>query len=172
MLSFFSSDLEQHETNLSKPSSTSCEEKQLNDCTAEVDKPGCEDKSIAPEPHECKKPSTLQPSGKRQSAASKKEPVSVVPDLEEEQVFQDYAMLGVSVVAALAGATLNNCPLYDFICFPRADECQQVGSFKLIFFNRNCDCLHIHAYIHVPVEPRNNLYCTNSGNTCGIFPGV
>ena len=85
-----------------------------NEEKSEVDsKPDSGEKSTIPEL--VQKPSTLLPSNKGQTTASKKEPAVVVPDLEEEQVHQDHALLSVSMVTALAGASLCSCPLYEFL---------------------------------------------------------
>ena len=61
-----------------------------------------------------KKPAGSQES-KRQTTLNKESLGHMVPDLEEEEVFRDYAMLSVSMVTAVAAATLKNCPLYEHL---------------------------------------------------------
>ena len=113
------SDLEEKVKGLLKASFSESEEQSKADGNPDVD--GVDEKNAVPETS--KKKSSLQPAAKGQSATSKKEPAVVVPDLEEEQVFRDRAILTVSMVTALAGASLSNCSLYDFLS---RTDCQQV----------------------------------------------
>ena len=64
------------------------------------------------------KPETVKKSqeSKRQSTVGKEPQGQGVPDLEAEEVFRDFAVLSVSMLTAVAAATLHNRPLYEHLC--------------------------------------------------------